>query len=102
MNARLIRTAIAAAAAAMATACATNPPNPAVADARAQLSALESDPQVASAAPLALKDAEDAVAAAEQAQHRSNGSVDHYVYLADRKIEEARVLAQGKISEQQM
>jgi len=65
---------------------------------RAQLSALEADPALAGRAPEALKDAQDAVQAAGVPQ-RDAALSEHLVYLADRKVQIARALAEARAAE---
>lgn len=71
---------------------------------RGKLSQLQGDPQLASRAPVAIKNAQTAVMAAEQPR----GSDDleqalgqHLVLMADRKVEIARALAQARLYEDQ-
>ena len=68
---------------------------------RADLGQLEANPQLASRAPVALKEAEDAVAAAEVPQKDAALSA-HLVYLADRKVQTARALAEAHVAEDQL
>jgi hypothetical protein len=67
----------------------------------ADLSQLEADPQLAGRAPHALKEAQDAVAAAEVPQKDPALSA-HLVYLADRKVQTARALAEAHVAEDQL
>ncbi|WP_084183038.1 DUF4398 domain-containing protein [Nevskia soli] len=67
----------------------------------AELSQLQADPQLASRAPVALKEAQDAVAAAQVAQKDPAESA-HLVYLADRKVQTARALAEARVAEDQL
>jgi len=69
--------------------------------ARADLSQLQADPQLASRAPQALKEAEDAVNAAEVPQ-KDPALSTHLVYLADRKVQTARALAEAHVAEDQL
>lgn len=79
-------------------ACSTPPTKPDGADAlRLSLIQLQADPQLASRAPLALKDAELAVAAAEQPQSDA-ALATHLVFLADRKIAIARAQAETRFA----
>jgi outer membrane protein OmpA-like peptidoglycan-associated protein len=82
-------------------ACASAPvAPPGAADARARLTQLQSDPNLGSRAPLALKEAEAAVRTAEKPEADSAvGS--HRVYIADRKVEIARAQAETRLSEDQ-
>ena len=68
---------------------------------RADLSQLEANPQLADRAPQALKEAQDAVAAAEVPQKDPALSA-HLVYLADRKVQTAKALAEAHIAEDQL
>jgi outer membrane protein OmpA-like peptidoglycan-associated protein len=64
---------------------------------RSRLTALQGNPDYASRAPLAIKDAEAAVVAAEKPQpDKALGA--HLVFLADRKINTAEALAQSRLS----
>lgn len=68
---------------------------------RTQLAALQSDPQLASRAPIAIKDADAAVTAAEQPQ--SNPALSaHLDYIADRKVKLARALAEARYADDQL
>lgn len=82
-------------------ACAAAPVAPqGAADVRARLTQLQSDPNLGSRAPLALKDAEAAVRTAEKPEaDAALGS--HRVYVADRKVEIARAQAETRLSEDQ-
>lgn len=96
------RTLIAAAVASvLLVGCAAAPAAPeGASEARANLTQLQSDSNLASRAPAAIKEAEAAVRAAEQPEaDRSLG--DHRVYIADRKVEIARALAQTRYLEYQ-
>jgi outer membrane protein OmpA-like peptidoglycan-associated protein len=70
------------------------------ADARSKLTQLQSDPELGSRAPLAIKEAEAAVRAAEQPQADKELAA-HRVYLADRKVETARAQAETRLAEDQ-
>jgi outer membrane protein OmpA-like peptidoglycan-associated protein len=70
------------------------------ADARARLTVLQSDANLASHAPVAIKEAETAVVAAEARQSSEEQKV-HLVYLADRKVGTARALAEAGLAEDQ-
>ncbi len=91
----------AAVASVLLTACATAPLKPdGAAQARDKLTQLQSDPNLATRAPLAMKDAETAVRAAEQPQ--ADKELGAYrVYLADRKIDTARAQAETSLAEDQ-
>ncbi|MGD9841632.1 MAG: OmpA family protein [Steroidobacteraceae bacterium] len=83
-----------AVACALLTACAAGPTKPDGADSlRSRLTQLQADPELGSRAPLAMKDADIAVKAAEQPQ--SDLAVGtHLVFLADRKIAIAQAQAE--------
>ncbi|MBK1673322.1 hypothetical protein CKO35_08360 [Ectothiorhodospira shaposhnikovii] len=69
-------------------------------NARAKLMQLQADPQLASRAPVELKDAELAVRAAEKPQ--ADGEMArHQVLIADRKVDIARTWAQTRLLEDQ-
>lgn len=95
-----IRSMIAVAvAAALLAGCASAPTKPAGSEAvRAKLTALQSDTRLANSAPVAMKDAESAVAVAEMAQ-KDLALAAHRVYIADRKVDTARALAQIQTAE---
>lgn len=81
--------------------CASGPKTPdSVAQVRANLTQLQTDPQLASLAPVAIKDAENAVRLAEETRS-DKSTTAHLVYLADRKVETARSLAQARYLEDQ-
>lgn len=67
---------------------------------RSKLTELQSDPQLATLAPVAIKEADAAVRLAEEPQADKTLS-KHYVYLADRKVDTARALAQARYLEDQ-
>jgi outer membrane protein OmpA-like peptidoglycan-associated protein len=82
-------------------ACAAAPLKPdGAAEARNKLTQLQSDPNLGSRAPLAIKEADAAVTAAEQPQADKDLAA-HRVYLADRKVETARALAETRFAEDQ-
>lgn len=96
------RTLIAAAVAAiLLAACTAAPPRPVgAAEARGKLTQLQSNPDLANRAPLAVKEADAAVRAAEQPEaDRELGA--HRVYMADRKVEIARAQAETSLAEDQ-
>jgi outer membrane protein OmpA-like peptidoglycan-associated protein len=97
-----VRTLIAAAvAASLFVGCASTPMQPAgSAQVRAKLTALQGEPALANAAPVALKDAEAAVSVAETPE-KDLVLAAHRVYIADRKVETARALAETQYSEAQ-
>ena len=96
------RSAIAVAvAAALFVGCASVPKHPAGSEqVRAKLTALQSDPSLANGAPVALKDAEGAVVVAEM-KEKDLVLAAHRVYIADRKVDTARALAQTHFAEQE-
>ncbi len=82
-------------------ACAAAPVAPeGAADARARLTQLQSDPNLGTRAPLAIKEADAAVSVAEQPES-DDALGSHRVYIADRKIEIARAQAETRFSEDQ-
>jgi len=90
--------AVAVAAAVMAG-CASVPKKPLGSEAvRAKLTALQSDTSLAGSAPVAMKDAEAAVIVAEMSQ-KDLVLAAHRVYIADRKVDTARALAQTQAAE---
>jgi outer membrane protein OmpA-like peptidoglycan-associated protein len=108
MNARidtglgLGRTLIAAAVASiLLAACASAPLKPEGAvQVRTKLTQLQSDPELATRAPVAMKEAEVAVHIAEQPQ-ADNDLAAYRVYMADTKVEIARAQAQTRFAEDQ-
>jgi outer membrane protein OmpA-like peptidoglycan-associated protein len=98
----LPRTLIAAAVAAiLLAACATAPVKPdGAAEARAKLTQLQSDPNLASRAAAAIKDADAAVRTAEQPEPDKELAA-HRVYIADRKVDTAKALAETRFAEDQ-
>lgn len=95
-----MRTLVAAAVAGTLIAgCASTPKQPpGSADVRAKLTRLQSETNLASRAPLALKDAEAAVKTAETPQKDAQLAA-HRVYIADRKVDTARALAETRAAE---
>ena len=94
----LIATAVAAI---LLAACAAAPVKPDGAmEARAKLTQLQSDPNLASRAAAAIKDADLAVRAAEQPEPNKELAA-HRVYLADRKVDTAKALAETRFAEDQ-
>ena len=82
-------------------ACAVAPLKPdGAAEARSKLTQLQSDPNLTNRAPLAIKEADAAVRAAEQPQTDKELGA-HLVYLADRKVEIARAQADTSLAEDQ-
>ena len=96
------RTLIAAAVASiLLAACAAAPLKPdGAAQARVKLTQLQSDPNLASRASAAIKDADLAVRAAEQPEANKELAA-HRVYLADRKVDTAKALAETRFAEDQ-
>lgn len=81
-------------------ACASVPTKPAGSEeVRAKLTSLQNDPALANGAPVAIKDAEMAVAEAERIEKKDLALAAHRVYIADRKIDTARALAETRFSE---
>jgi outer membrane protein OmpA-like peptidoglycan-associated protein len=94
----LIATAVASL---LLAACATAPVKPdGAAEARVKLTQLQSDPNLASRAAAAIKDADVAVRAAEQPEADKELAA-HRVYLADRKVDTAKALAETRFAEDQ-
>jgi outer membrane protein OmpA-like peptidoglycan-associated protein len=94
----LIATAVAAT---LIAGCASAPKKPDGSEqVRAKLTALQADPTLANRAPVALKDAEAAVHEAEIVQKDLALSA-HRVYIADRKVDTARALAQTRFAEEE-
>jgi outer membrane protein OmpA-like peptidoglycan-associated protein len=82
-------------------ACAAAPVKPdGAAEVRNKLTQLQSDPNLASRAPQAMKEADTAVQAAEQPQADKDLGA-HRVYMADRKVEIARAEAETSFTEDQ-
>ena len=93
--------AILSAAAILLAACASVPPAPAgSATARARLTQLQSNPELGTLAPAAMKEADLAVRAAEVPQHDQQMAA-HLVYLADRKVDIAAAQANTALAESQ-
>jgi len=85
----------------LAAACTTAPVKPdGAAEARVKLTQLQSDPNLASRAAVAIKDADAAVRAAEQPEMNKELAA-HRVYLADRKVDTAKALAETRFAEDQ-
>lgn len=90
-----------AAVALVLTACASTPKTPEGAVAvRSKLSQLQSDPQLASRAPVAINDAEQAVRAAEKPT-QDKALSKHLVWIADRKVQTAVAQAEARLAEDQ-
>lgn len=82
-------------------ACAANLVQPeGVADLRSRLTTLQSDTELARHIPLALLEAEVAVAAAERPQLDA-AAAEHLVFMADRRIEIARALGVTRLAEEE-
>jgi len=91
----------AAVAAAFLVGCASAPTRPSgSAEVRAKLTALQGDTSLANGAPVALKDAETAVVVAEMVE-KDLVLAAHRVYIADRKVDIARSLAETHAAELQ-
>jgi outer membrane protein OmpA-like peptidoglycan-associated protein len=91
----------AAIAAVLIAACATAPVKPdGAAEARAMLTQLQADPNLASRAPISMKEAEAAVHLAEQPEADQQLAA-YRVYMADRKVKTARAEAETKYAEDQ-
>ena len=90
-----------AVATAILTACATAPKKPdGAAVVRNKLIQLQSNPQLADRAVVAMKDAETAVRAAEQPR-TDEPLARHLVYIAERKVDTAKALAETALAEDQ-
>lgn len=90
-----------AAAMLLLAACAAGPTRPIGADnVRSKLTQLQGDPELSSRAPVAIKDAEAAVQAAEQPQDDKELG-KHLVFMADRRVDIAHAQAQGRLLEDQ-
>jgi outer membrane protein OmpA-like peptidoglycan-associated protein len=90
-----------AVAASLFTGCATVDKKPAGSEqVRAKLTSLQNDPNLANAAPVALKDADAAVQEAERIE-KDPVIAAHRVYIADHKVDTARALADTNHLEQQ-
>jgi outer membrane protein OmpA-like peptidoglycan-associated protein len=82
-------------------ACTTAPVKPdGAAEARVKLTQLQSDPNLSGRAAVAIKDADAAVRAAERPEVDKELAA-HRVYLADRKVDTARALAETRFAEDQ-
>ncbi len=94
----LVATAVACA---LLAACAAAPTKPDGADSlRSRLTQLQGDPELGSRAPLAMKDADVAVTAAEQPQADKVVGA-HLVFIADRKIAIAQAQAESNFAVEQ-
>jgi len=82
-------------------ACSSTPKAPAgAAEVRSKLTQLQSDSQLATRAPVAIKNADEAVRAAEEPR-KDAAQAQHLLYIADRKVETAIALAQARLLEDQ-
>lgn len=94
----LVATAVAAA---LITACASVPMKPAgSAEVRSKLTQLQANPDLANRASVAMKDADTAVVAAETPQP-DEALAQHRVFMADRKVDTAKALAETSLAEDQ-
>jgi outer membrane protein OmpA-like peptidoglycan-associated protein len=94
----LVATAVAAA---LITACASAPMKPAgSAEVRGKLTRLQGNADLANRAPVAMKDADAAVRAAEMSQPDKT-LARHLVFMADRKVDIAKALAETSLAEDQ-
>ena len=83
--------------------CATAPRSPeGAAEVRSKLTQLQSDPNLADRAPVALQEAEAAVRVAEQPLANDAALGAHRVYMADRKVEIAIAQASTRYAEDQL
>jgi outer membrane protein OmpA-like peptidoglycan-associated protein len=80
--------------------CSAAPAKPDGADnARNKLTQLQSNPELATRAPVAMKEAEAAVQAAEQPQKKKNKALgDHLVFVADHKVDIAQAQAEAHLA----
>lgn len=85
----------------LGSACSSTPTKPEGAAAvRAKLSQLQADPELASRAPVAIKEADAAVVLAETPRE-DEAMARHLVELADRKVDTAAAQAQSRLLEDQ-
>jgi outer membrane protein OmpA-like peptidoglycan-associated protein len=89
-----------ASAALMLSACTSTTPPEGAAAVRARLTQLQSESQLATLAPVEIRDAEDALRLAEKPQS-DEVLGEHLVLLADRKVDIARSWAQSRLYEVQ-
>ena len=99
---RFLKTLLATAAAAVVlAACSAGMTKPdGAAQARDRLTALQANSQLASRAPVEIKDAEDAVRAAEQPRE-DDETARHLVFMADHKVDIATAQAHARLLEDQ-
>lgn len=98
---RIAPLAVAAVISAVLVACASAPRTvPAAAAVRERLNSLQQDATLAGKADVAMQDAESAVRTAEIPQGDKALSA-HRVFLADRKVESARAIAEMRVAEEQ-
>ena len=91
----------AAVASVLLAACASAPTKPdGAAAVRANLTQLQTNPDLASRAPVAIKEADVAVTAAEKPELDAVLAA-HRVFMADRKVETARAQAETRLAEDQ-
>lgn len=104
-NGKNIRKPLAVAIAALLLgACASPKPPEGSEAARNKLTQLQSDSQLATRAPVAIKEADDAVRAAEQprkSNKEDQAAGQHLVLIADRKVDTAAAQAQSRLAEDQ-
>lgn len=99
LNAKTRKMIAVAAAYALLSACAGSPVSPeGAAGTRNKLTRLQSDPQLSSRAPVAIKEAEDAVTAAEKPE-KDTDIANHRVFMADRKVDIAWAQGQSRLLE---
>ena len=92
---------VAAAVSVILASCASTPKSPDGSVAvRTKLTTLQSDVNLAKHSPVAISEAEAAVKLAETPQDDPKVTA-HRVYLADRKVDTARALAETKLAEEQ-
>ena len=93
---------VAAAVSLALAACASAPvKSHGAADARAKLTVLQSDPNLASRAPVPMSEAVAAVTAAEVVSQGDQEQAAYLAYLADRKVDTARARAEVSLAEDQ-
>lgn len=83
--------------------CASKPVKPEGAeDLRNQFTQLQTDPQLGTRAPIAMKEAEQAIEAAETPRKEEEGATaDHLVFMAKTKLDIARAMAERELYENQ-